>query len=193
MKTNTIRYLIFTPMLLVSIGLLFHLTKSITSANDTYQQIKTIDQRVILQLKKIREAQKLFFEVNNTYAGSWEALEDFIETGEVYVIDRHEEIITRDFGGDSVIVHYDTLRTEGAYEQLRPYLACSRKEVSNLKFVPESGEEFILFAKKKGGKNVLLVEDPQPLNPSRRKDLGGKLKPLKIGSRKQSTLKGNWE
>jgi hypothetical protein len=69
-------------------------------------------------LQLIRDAEIVYQEVNGQYTSDWNELINFIENGEVPIIEKKETIITLDYGADSVIVEFDTLEVVSAKSQI---------------------------------------------------------------------------
>lgn len=167
--------------------------------NDKYQTIKGIDEKVIDKLIKARDLQIHYLAVTGEYAKEWDSLFNFVREGKIYVTQETETIIKRPYGGDSIIVDIDTIGVVNAYDSLKNRLGLERiDQVETLKYAPghpkDSLVEFFINAGKVSGAQVFEVSDPKPLNPDRRKkkERGG-LPPLKVGSMRGASLKGNWE
>jgi len=158
--------------------------------NEEFEQIKTADEIVIKKLKKLRIAQKRFFEVHNHYAPTWDSLFQFVKNGKIPIIQVSETVFSVN-GKDSVIFTTDTLEIAPAFEALKDDLKCSKENVSALANLSLPGGKFELYTNTRQGERFIQVTDPFPLNPKRQK--GGKLKPLRFGSKAAATLKGNWE
>jgi hypothetical protein len=137
--------------------------------------------------------------VNGQYANTWEKLVDFVNTGDFYIIQRSEEIITLSYARDSVIVHLDTLGTVPVIDSLFKKQKYADFTLADLPIIPESGgKKFDLFTEKitKGGITVDVIEvrDIAPANPMRRESNEARnRKPLRFGSRTDVTTSGNWE
>ena len=160
------------------------------SHNDEYKKIKTADQNVINRLKKIKIAQKKYFEVNNSYASTWDSLLLFINNGEIPILQRTEKVSTFN-GKDKVTITIDTLNLVSAFDAINEEVSLRPTEVQYLPTAPFSGDTFSLYTGERKGEFFLEVKDVNPINPKRQK--GGSLKPLRFGSRAAATVKGNWE
>ena len=77
--------------LLLAAGLAFYLVNSIKYSIDEEARINKAESKVIERLKLIREAQIAFQSVNGKYASEWDTLYNFIENGEIFLIQRREE------------------------------------------------------------------------------------------------------
>lgn len=177
----------------IAIALGFYLFKSIQSTILEAKKIEKEETRVINKLKLIRKAMTAYQKVNGQYTSDWDKLVHFVDSGKFYVIERKEQIIQRQYGGDSVIVHLDTLGSVPVKDSL--FSNYSYAQLAKLPYKPNSDTKFNIYANKitKAGVDVDVfeVEDPDPINPARQK--GGKKKPLKIGSKNEVTTAGNWE
>lgn len=94
---------------IVSIILAIFLIKGIRDDIVLAAQIEAGESEIIDQLKLIRECEIVYQEVNGRFTSDWDKLLSFIDTGEYYITQRREEIITLSYGADSVVVHIDTL------------------------------------------------------------------------------------
>ena len=95
--------------LAVAIGLDYYLFSRIKFSIDEERRIVNSEAAVIAKLKVIQEAELAYQEVYGKYTSNWDSLINFIETGTYYVTERSEEIVMRPYGGDSTIVHIDTV------------------------------------------------------------------------------------
>lgn len=102
----------------ISIALAIFLGSSIKSDIDERNMIASREAAIINKLMLIREAEIVYQEVNGQYTSDWDNLIDFIENGEVPIIEKKETIITLDYGADSVVVSYDTLEVVSAKSKI---------------------------------------------------------------------------
>lgn len=102
--------------LAISLGLAFFLGSSIKSSIDERALISEREAAIIDQLRLIREAEIVYQEVNGNYTSDWNKLANFIQNGQVPIIEKKETIITLDYGADSVLVEFDTLEVVPAKE-----------------------------------------------------------------------------
>jgi hypothetical protein len=185
--------------LVVALALFAFLVSRIKFAIDEEIRIENVEKIVIRKLEMIRVAQIAYQSVNGQYANTWEKLVDFVNTGDFYIIQRSEEIITLSYGRDSVIVHLDTLGTVPVIDSLFKKQKYADFTLADLPIIPESGgKKFDLFTEKitKGGITVDVIEvrDIAPANPMRRESNEARnRKPLRFGSRTDVTTSGNWE
>ncbi len=191
MKNKAIIRIAATAILgVISIVLSFKIYGSIMAKDHEIAQIKMADDLVIQKLKKIREAQKLYFDVNKTYARDWSDLQHFLKTGQV-AITQVKEKITLVNGQEEVEFITDTLSIRPAIDVMEETAAFKATDIETIAVVPLSDTLFDLYANKLQGFYVVEVSDPAPINPRRQEK--GDLKPLRIGSKAAATLKGNWE
>jgi len=108
MSTTTTKIL-SVVFFIISIGLASFLVLRIKYDIDEEQRIKTGEAKIIERLKLIREAELVYQEVNRKFTDDWDALIAFLDTGTYYITEKTEEIITLEYGADSVVVHVDTL------------------------------------------------------------------------------------
>jgi hypothetical protein len=188
---RTLRAMLFALLLIGSVGLAGFITYRLKSFNDNFELIKSADEKVIGQLTKIRIAQKVYFDVHEVYAPTWDTLVMFINYGSIPIIQTTETILTLPNGQDSLSVAIDTLAIIPAFDSLRHQLGYNKAQMSQLSIVPLSGETFDLYTGSRKGEQFIEVKDPKPINPKRQVD--GALKPLRFGSKAASTTKGNWE
>lgn len=191
--TRIITILLFV----VAIGLGYFLTTSIKTDIDEEDKIRITEQRIINKLKIIREAQTTYQTVHGHYTDSWDSLINFINNGQIPIVEKREQIFMLAYGADSTVVEYDTLGMVSVRDSVFNEREYPNLNVENLPYIPGSdGQKFDLYAgtiKKGTGAtvNVFEVKDTYVINPARRKESG--LGPLRIGSRTEATTQGNWE
>jgi hypothetical protein len=95
--------------LIVAIGLAFFLGYRIKYKIDDDKRIERQEKMVINKLKLIRDAEVAYLSVNRKYTGDFDTLINFIDTGHIYMTQRNEEIITKQYGAEEVIVTIDTI------------------------------------------------------------------------------------
>lgn len=163
----------------------------IKEKNQEKEYIAEVEEDVIEKLTLIRKAEVAYFSINNEYTDNWDSLKVFLKTANFYITNRTEQIITRPFGGDSVVVSYDTLRSVSVKDSLyaKEY---PNFDIDNIEKLPHADTVFNIFAAKFDEEGAVIeVEDSKPVNPARQQ--GGLYKPLKFGSQSAPTTKGNWE
>ncbi|MEM7550098.1 MAG: hypothetical protein AAF363_10500 [Bacteroidota bacterium] len=106
MSLNRILSIVF---LIGSIILAYVLINGIKYDIDLEKRISQGEAKIIERLKLIREAEIVYQEVNGTYTSDWDKLISFIDTGKYYLTEKSEEIVTLEYGADSVIVTIDTI------------------------------------------------------------------------------------
>lgn len=112
--TKILTYVLFG----ISIFLGYYLYSGVQKTVDDRKMIETRENAVIEKLKMIREAQIVFQEVNGRYTSNWDSLLNFVKNGQVAIVERREEIIQKEYGGEEVIVHVDTLGFTPARERI---------------------------------------------------------------------------
>lgn len=187
-------------MLIVWVSLAVFLVHSIKSSIDETERIKTAEARIIEQLKMIREAEVAYLAVNGQYTSDWDKLMSFIDTGNFYLTEKSETIITLPYGKDSIVVEIDTLGTVMVKDSLFSKTKWPKFNLSALPYVPgvEPRVKFNIWADKisKSGLmvNAIEVKNPKPVDPSRDEDSEySTRKPLRFGSKINVTTAGNWE
>ena len=81
---------------------------------------------------------------------------------------------------------------EQTLEQIGSEIGLTREQMHTIGQVPlQDGLEFELYTAERKGQYMIEVKDPAPVNPKRQE--GGKLKPLRFGSKAAASTKGNWE
>lgn len=105
-------------LLAVSVGMLGYLYNSIDTVIKTKEAIKSKEAATTQALKLIREAEIVYLSVNGKYTASWDTLRNFIQSGRVPIVDRHETIIQKAYGGEEVKVTIDTIGFIPAKERI---------------------------------------------------------------------------
>lgn len=105
-------------LLLLSLYLAWFLYSGVQKTIDDRESITTKEALVIERLSLIREAEVVFQEVNGRYTANWDSLANFIENGQVPILERREEIKQKAYGGEEVILHIDTLGFVSAKERI---------------------------------------------------------------------------
>ena len=183
----------------LSIGIAYYLFQSLYSDITSREEMKKMEKDVIDKLKMIREAQIAYRSTHHSYASNWDTLVNFVDKGKIYMLSRREQIITLEYGADSVIIETDTLGAVSVQDSLFKKSKYPNFNPKDLPYVPHiSNTKFSLFTKKIERSGVIVdvveVKDTSPTNPSRRE--GHKVRskrPLQFGSRTNVSLAGNWE
>lgn len=185
--------------LLVALGLAGLLYYRINLRIEEAEKIKRTEQQIIQKLKWIREAETAYQAVKGRFTDNWDSLINFIKYGDIPLIQRTEEIITLDYGVDSVVVDIDTLAMINVMDSMFNEQRYPTFNVDRLPFIPgKDNKKFEIFADRiaKGDimVDVIEVKDFDPVNPSRNED--SKIfnqKPLRFGSKTEVSITGNWE
>lgn len=184
--------LLFLPLLIVVVYLAQNIYFGIIAKNTEYNRIQGVDEKVIKELKNLRNAQDAYFKVNSEYAPTWDSLADFLVNGQFVITSRKESIVSNN-GNDSLIVKIDTLGRVAVYDSLTTKMGYNKTSIrKKLGKAPVSDSIFSLYVNNFNGQHVVEVVDVYPLNPLRQREEGG-LPVLKFGSKAASTLKGSWE
>ena len=183
--------------LLLAAGLAFFLVSRIKYSIDEEARINAAEDKVIEKLKMIRDAQIAFQSVNGKYANKWDSLLNFVENGNIFLIQRREETVLLDYGAEETTLYLDTLGSVTVIDSL--FSSIPNFVASNLINVPGYDDvKFEIWASKieKGGVEVDVVEvrNPKPFDPNRKEANEANInKPLRFGSRTSITIAGNWE
>lgn len=187
-------------MLVIWVGLAFYLVFSIKSSIDENERIVQAEERIIEQLMMIRDAETAYMQVNGQYTSDWDKLISFIDSGDFYLVEKSETIITLPYGKDSIVVNYDTLGTRPVMDSLFSADKWPNFDLATLSYVPGVTPltQFDIWADKivKAGLlvNAIEVKNPKPVDPSRDEESEyNTRKPLRFGSRTSVTTAGNWE
>lgn len=124
--------------LAVALYLGYFLFDSIKSVIDEEKFIKKAENGVIDKLKLIRDTEVAFQLVHGKYTSDWDSLISFLDSGTIYITERREEIIPKEYGTEEIIVHIDTLgkMTAKEYVFTENYLlsASDTGVISNINF-----------------------------------------------------------
>jgi len=96
-------------LFIVAIGLAFFLVYRIKYKIDDDKRIDRQEKMVINKLMLIRDAQIGYHSVNRKYTGDFDTLIHFIDTGYMYLTQRNEQIITKEYGAEEIIITIDTI------------------------------------------------------------------------------------
>ena len=193
MNVNKILSIVF---LLVALGLGYMLYESVDSVMEEEKRIARTEARIIEKLQMLRDAQIAYQGSNGEYAGNWNDLKNFIESGEIFIVQRTETTKLLDYGKEETTVTFDTLGSVPVMDSLFNESKYPDLNVETLHVVPGSeGKQFEFFADKieRSGRQIGVFEirDPAPINPDRR--LNSNEKALRVGSRTDASTSGNWE
>ena len=186
-----------TTFFITSCVLAYYLFQSIYSAVTEREYIEQQEAQVIEKLKNIRKAQKSYLSTHGEYCSNWDSLVHFVEHGHLFITQRREQIITLDYGADSIRVEIDTLGAVSVQDSIFSQDIYTTFDPKQLPYISNE-DTFLLFTDKisRGGVlvNVIEVMDPTPLNPKRDPHHTARSRrPLHFGSRNSVSLAGNWE
>ncbi|MFY0686107.1 MAG: hypothetical protein JXQ90_03030 [Cyclobacteriaceae bacterium] len=185
---------------IVAMFLAWYLYDSINSTIEETKRIERMEDDIIDQLKVIREAQLAFKGVNGSYTSDWDKLINFVDSGNIYIVQRTETIITLAYGADSTSVTVDTLGSISVMDSVFNERKFPNFSLESMAYVPgvEPATKFKMWADKIQKGNILVdvveVWNPTPVDKTRdaESELNSR-KPLRFGSRTSVTTAGNWE
>jgi hypothetical protein len=182
--------------LAVALGLGYMLYDSVDSVMEEEKRIARIEARIIEKLQMLREAQTAYQAAHGEYAGNWNDLKNFIQNGDIYIVQRTETTKLLEYGKEEITVSFDTLGSVPVIDSLFNETKYPDFNLEALAVVPGSeGKQFEFFADKieRSGREIGVFEirDPAPVNPARR--LNNNENALKVGSRTDASTSGNWE
>lgn len=102
--------------LLVAAYLGYYLVNSVKSVIDEEAYITKTETTIIEKLKLIRDAEVAYQLVHGKYTSDWDSLISFLDSGTIYITERREEIIPKEYGTEEIIVHVDTVGNMSAKE-----------------------------------------------------------------------------
>jgi hypothetical protein len=173
------------------------LWKGVDDVVEAEKRIALLEAATIEKLEMLRDAQLAYQASNGKYAGTWDSLKTFIETGTIWIVQRTETTKLLDYGAEEIKVSFDTLGSIGVMDSLFNTAKYPDFKLDLLPVVPGSGgKQFEFFAnkiEKTGGYmvNVFEIRDPSPINPKRRANNNEKA--LRVGSRTDASTEGNWK
>ncbi|MEX2594420.1 MAG: hypothetical protein WD426_16740 [Anditalea sp.] len=193
MNLNKILSAVF---LIVALGLGYMLYQSVDRVMEEEKRVARTEARIIEKLQMLRDAQIAYQAANGDYAGNWNDLKNFIENGDIFIIQRTETTELLDYGKEETTVNYDTLGAVDVMDSLFNERKYPDFNIETLHIVPGSGgNQFEFFADKveRSGREISVFEirDPEPINP--RRMLNNNERALKVGSRTEASTSGNWE
>lgn len=182
---------------LIAIGIGYYLIDSIIGSVEEEKRIARIEALIIDKLKLIRDAEVAYKDVHGQYTSDWNKLISFIDTGKIYITQRREETTLLEYGAEETEIFIDTLGSVPVQDSLFSNPAYQKfEDLERLPYVPVTGAKFEIFADKikRSGVDVDVFEvrDPSPINPARRGENSIK-GPLRVGSRTEVSIAGNWE
>jgi hypothetical protein len=75
-----------------------------------------VPESIIQKLQLIRDTEVAYQMVHGKYTSNWDSLISFLDSGTIYITERKEEIIQKEYGAEEVIVHIDTVGMMDAKE-----------------------------------------------------------------------------
>tara|TARA_A100001011_G_scaffold387210_1_gene464610 strand:+ start:943 stop:1527 length:585 start_codon:yes stop_codon:yes gene_type:complete len=183
--------------LLLAVLLAGYLINSIKTSIDEEKRISTMEAKIIEKLKLIRNAQIAFESVKGQYTSDWDQLINFIDSDNIYLIQRREETILLEYGAEETTLYLDTIGSISVIDSL--FSNIPNFSSKSLPAVPGiENATFKMWSGKieKGGVlvNVVEVRNPKPVDPNRKESNEANIhKPLRFGSRISITTAGNWE
>lgn len=183
--------------LLLAVLLAGYLINSIKTSIDEEKRISTMEAKIIEKLKLIRNAQIAFESVKGQYTSDWDQLINFVDSGNIYLIQRREETILLEYGAEETTLYLDTIGSISVIDSL--FSNIPNFSSKSLPAVPGiENATFKMWSGKieKGGVlvNVVEVRNPKPVDPNRKESNEANIhKPLRFGSRISITTAGNWE
>ncbi len=193
MSSNKIFFIVF---LITAAAAAVYLISTINSSIQQSTRIKEAEEKIINQLKLIRQAEQAYISVNGTYTSNWDSLVNFVRNDVFFVTEKSETIIPQPYGKDSVIVNIDTLGTVSVFDSL--FAKKPNFDLDRLPYVPGyKNVKFKVYTDKidKSGQMVSVIEvwNPKPVSPDRDEDSEyNSKKPLRFGSQFTVTTSGNW-
>ncbi|MFT6960804.1 MAG: hypothetical protein ACJAWV_000505 [Flammeovirgaceae bacterium] len=178
---------------------------SVYSEIQLAEEIKKSEVVVVDKLKTIRLAEKAFKVKNGYYTADWDSLVDFVKNGDVYIIEKKEEITPRDrtdpdyYKGDIIEVLEDTIGVETVMAKIFPKEDFPDFNPDRLPYIPATDDKKFDISSGKVKKgiievSVLEVIDNHPMDKTRTEEHPSpKRWPLRFGSKTDVTLSGNWE
>lgn len=141
---------------IVAIGLATYLFYRVKYKIDEDERIANQEALVINKLKMIRDAETAYQSVTGDYTDDWDKLISFLDTGKLYITQKHEEIFTLSYGRDSVRVVVDTIGTVSVMDSIfvlkEPVSSLVKGTVQNLQV--DEGQEV------KKGDALFSVQNP---------------------------------
>ena len=175
----------------------YMLWKGVNDVVEEEKRIALLEAAAIEKLGMLRDAQLAYQASNGKYASTWDSLKTFIQTGQIWLVERKETTKLLDYGAEETTVTFDTLGSVKVIDSLFNARKYPDFNIDLLPVVPGTGgKQFEFFAakvEKTGGYmvNVFEIRDPAPVNPARRANNNEKA--LRVGSRTDASTEGNWK
>ncbi len=124
--------------LAIALYLGYFLFDSVKSVIDQEKFIQRVERNVIDKLQLIRDTEVAYQMVHGKYTSNWDSLVHFLDSGIIYITERKEEIIQKEYGAEEVILHVDTVGTmparEYVFTELNLLTAGDTGVVTNINF-----------------------------------------------------------
>lgn len=124
--------------LALAIYLGYFLFNSVKSVIDQEKYIQRVERNIIDKLQLIRDTEVAYQMVHGKYTSNWDSLINFLNSGTIYITERKEEILQKEYGAEEVIVHIDTVgmmpAKEYVFTELNLLTAGDTGVVTNINF-----------------------------------------------------------
>ena len=192
----TLSKILSIVFLLAALGLGYRLYLGVDEVVEEEKRLDRTEARIIEKLEMLRDAQIAYQATHGEYADNWNDLKEYIQDGNIYIVQRTETTKLLDYGKEETTVTIDTLGSVNVQDSLFNERKYPEFNLEALNVVPGSqGKQFEFFADKIERNNreiaVFEIRDPAPINPIRRRNNNEKA--LRVGSRTDSSTSGNWE
>jgi hypothetical protein len=170
--------------LLLLIGFLGYITFDSVNSDLKYAELVTKKEKVIIdRLQLLRDAELLYKDANGKFAGNFEELFKFMETGTM------KTVIQEGDKDDSTTVYKTSTISFSVRDSLYKGV-----DIPSLKFVPGNDTAQFIIAAGEINKNgvpvpVFEIKDPYPFSKDRVKANN----PLSVGSLFEVNYNGNWK
>lgn len=158
--------LLFIPVIIL---LGFFLVAGVKGPIDQKRKITAIEKAVVEKLKMLRDLEIAYQSEKGSYAGKWNDLKDFAQSGKFYIIQTREVTELKENGQEEVTIVRDTLDTVPVMDSLKKKYPDF--DPDNLATIPVSGKKFTLFAGQIDNGGLLIdvfeIRDEYPMNPNR--------------------------
>ncbi|MEX2511770.1 MAG: hypothetical protein WD398_02595 [Cyclobacteriaceae bacterium] len=192
----TLSKILSIVFLLAALGLGYRLYMGVDEVVEEEKRLERTEVRIIEKLEMLRDAQVAYQATHGEYADNWNELKEFIQEGNIYIVQRTETTELLEYGEEVTTVEIDTLGAVNVQDSLFNERKYPDFNLDVLNVVPGSGgKQFEFFADKieRSGREIAVFEirDPAPINPVRRRNNNEKA--LRVGSRTDTSTSGNWE
>ncbi len=200
MKPTTLITLVLSA---VALALAYYLGNTIHKEQSKFELIIKSEDLIKDNLKGLREAQVIHKKKYGNYAPNWNKLSQFIAKDTLYLTDRSEIIISRQYKEDSIIVRIDTVGRVSVSDSLFGNQKYATLDKNTLSKIPLQDHDFVMVVKNDSTTkdDFLYIGDENPLDKMRRKPIirNDKVKKIKgtkpllsIGSKTDESLNVSW-